>query len=61
MILDGFFDWQNLRIGISYDVNVSRFFTATSGRGALEVSITYIFRKKRITRIGKEPCPYDLM
>ncbi|MBO7446005.1 MAG: PorP/SprF family type IX secretion system membrane protein [Bacteroidales bacterium] len=61
LILDGFFDWQNLRIGISYDVNVSRFFTATSGRGALEVSITYIFRKKRITRIGKEPCPYDLM
>lgn len=61
VIADVFFDWQNLRVGISYDVNVSSFHVATHGRGALEVSISYIFRKKSVTRTGKEPCPYDVM
>lgn len=61
VIADLFFDWQNLRIGVSYDVNVSAFREATHLRGALEVSISYIYRKKTITRLGKEPCPYDLM
>lgn len=61
VIADIFFDWQNLRIGISYDVNASPFRTATHLRGGLEISISYIFRKKTITRLGKEPCPYDLM
>ncbi len=61
LIADLFFDWQNLRIGISYDVNVSPFRVATHLRGALEISISYIFRRKTVTRTGKEPCPYDLM
>ena len=61
IIADVFFDWQNLRLGISYDVNVSPFRVATHGRGALEISLSYIFRKKSVTRTGKEPCPYDVM
>ncbi len=56
-----FFDWQNLRLGVSYDFNTSQFVTATHVRGGLEISLLYIFRKKTITRLGKEPCPYDLM
>jgi len=27
----------------------------------MEIAISYIFRKRTITRIGKEPCPYDIM
>ncbi len=61
VIADVFFDWQNLRVGVAYDVNVSSFRVATHGRGALEISISYIFRKKSVTRTGKEPCPYDVM
>ena len=61
IVADLFFDWQNLRLGVSYDLNVSQFVIATHARGGLEVSLSYIFRKKTITRLGKEPCPYDLM
>lgn len=61
LIADVFFDWQNLRLGICYDMNISPFVNATHVRGAVEVSLSYIFRKKTIRKLGKEPCPYDLM
>ncbi len=61
LIANFFFDWQNLRLGVSYDLNTSPFVTATHVRGGFEITLSYIFRKKRVTRIGKEPCPYDLM
>lgn len=61
LIADFFFDWQNLRIGVCYDFNISQFIAATHIRGGFEVSLSYIFKRKTITRIGKEPCPYNLM
>ncbi|MEG2071321.1 MAG: PorP/SprF family type IX secretion system membrane protein, partial [Bacteroidales bacterium] len=61
LILMGFFDWQNLRIGLSYDINLSPFLTATKGRGGVEVSVIYMYKKKRISQLGKEPCPFDVM
>lgn len=61
IIADVFFDWQNLRLGVCYDFNISQFLAATHIRGGLEVSLSYTFRRKTITRLGKEPCPYDLM
>lgn len=61
IIADVFFDWQNLRLGVCYDFNISQFIAATHIRGGLEVSISYIFKRKTITRMGKEPCPYNLM
>lgn len=61
VILHGFFDWQDLRLGLSYDINISPFWHATTFRGALEVSVSYTFKKKTITRLGKEPCPYEMM
>ncbi|MCR4680902.1 MAG: PorP/SprF family type IX secretion system membrane protein [Bacteroidales bacterium] len=61
VIANLFFDWQSLRIGVSYDVNVSPFHVATHLRGALELSITYIFRRQNVTRTGNLPCPYDLL
>ena len=61
LIINGFISWQNLRFSIAYDVNVSPFVVATHGRGGMELAISYIFKKRTITRIGKEPCPYDIM
>lgn len=61
IIVNGFFDWKNLRLGVAYDINVSKFYVATRNRGAIEVSLTYIFRKKTITGMGKELCPYNMM
>ena len=37
------FDYQNFRVGISYDLNFSALKTASSGRGGLELSLRYIF------------------
>ena len=43
-----------LRIGASYDVNVSNLKTATSSRGGSEFSLIYIKRKSEVKGI---PCP----
>lgn len=43
-----------LRIGASYDVNVSSLKTATQGRGGSEFSLIYIKRKSEVKGI---PCP----
>ena len=61
LIVDMFFDWQRLRLCVSYDVNISSLLPATKGRGGLEISLNYTFKRKRITRLGKEPCPFDIM
>lgn len=61
LIFNGFVSWQNLRFSLAYDVNVSPFVVATHGRGGVELAISYIFKKRTITRRGKEPCPYDIM
>ena len=61
LVVDLFFDWQNLRLGACYDLNVSKFIQATQIRGGFEITLSYIFRRKTITRLGKEPCPYDIM
>ena len=34
-------EWSKMRIGVSYDVNVSSFTPATSGLGAYEISLLY--------------------
>ncbi len=61
IVLNGFVSFQNIRFSIGYDINVSSFVQATHGRGGVELSLSYIFKRKTITRIGKEPCPYDIM
>lgn len=61
VVANFFFDWQNLRLGISYDLNVSPFVIATHVKGGIEFALSYVFKRKTITRLGKEPCPYNLM
>ena len=38
-------DYENWNLGLSYDVNFSELRTASSRRGGLEISLTYIFKK----------------
>ena len=40
-------DYQNVNIGMSYDINFSRLYVASQGRGGLELSLIYIFNKPR--------------
>lgn len=54
-------EWQSIRLNLTYDVNISPFVKATEARGGFEISLIYIFRKKSITKIGREPCPFDIM
>lgn len=52
------FDYQNFRVGISYDINISSLTAASNGRGGLEISLRYIFGKAGKTLIpGKHICP----
>jgi len=37
-------EWSKMRVGVSYDVNVSGFTPATNGAGAYEISLTYFGR-----------------
>lgn len=37
-------EWTHMRVGLSYDVNVSTFTPATSGMGAYEISLVYFGR-----------------
>ncbi|OFX17220.1 MAG: hypothetical protein A2033_00940 [Bacteroidetes bacterium GWA2_31_9] len=52
------FDYQNLRFGISYDINVSSLKVASGGRGGLELSLIYNFCKPKPIRFpDSKICP----
>jgi type IX secretion system PorP/SprF family membrane protein len=49
--------WNKIRLGFSYDVNISSLRTVSNGRGGPEFSITYITRKIRSTPQRSVICP----
>lgn len=52
------FEWAKAKLGISYDVNLSGFTTATKGNGALELSLIYNgFIIRNETRTYNFACP----
>jgi len=52
------FDYQNFRIGLSYDVNISSLKVASASRGGLEISLRYIFNSYNSLKIpNKHICP----
>ncbi len=53
--------WQNVKMGISYDFNYSKFIRATRVRGGLEVSLMYVLKRASVKSVGNEPCPFLLM
>ena len=50
-------DYKNYRVGLAYDVNTSAFNVATNKRGAIEVSLLCIFKKKPAFMPKKRSCP----
>jgi len=57
-IADICFDYQNMNIGISYDINTSKLRTASNGFGGIEISLIYIFYKKHVLNIPYiKQCP----
>ena len=48
--------YNNIRVGVSYDVNISGLKPASRNRGGFEFSLAYIFKK--VNRLSyKKPCP----
>ena len=50
-------DYGSFNLGISYDVNVSAFKTASEGRGGIEISLIYIRKPTDGGRRREMPCP----
>jgi len=55
------FDYQNVNIGLSYDLNYSSLKVASRGQGGPEIALVYIFNSpKPITIPPKKTCPVFL-
>ncbi len=50
-------DYKNYRVGLAYDINTSAFNVATNKRGAIEVCILAIFKKRPTFIPKKRSCP----
>ena len=50
-------DYKNFNVGVSYDINTSRLVEATNRRGAIELSVIYIFKKEPVFIAKKRVCP----
>lgn len=50
-------DYENFRVGLSYDLTLSPFKTANNLRGGAEVSVIYIFKKTPTLIIKSKNCP----
>lgn len=53
------FEWSKMKLGVSYDINVSSFTPATGGAGAYEISLIYngCINKGGSEPSYKVPCP----
>jgi hypothetical protein len=50
-------DFGNFNLGLTYDVNVSAFKTASQGRGGMEISLIYIRKADKGASQRGIPCP----
>jgi type IX secretion system PorP/SprF family membrane protein len=50
-------EYNDLNVGISYDINTSGLKRASNGRGGLELSLIYIFRKFEQFKTRHKACP----
>ena len=50
-------DYDNWRVGLSYDLNISDLRPASNGRGGLEISVVYIMRKIQPPALKYKYCP----
>ena len=49
--------WRKIQLQISYDFNVSRLSEASHGRGGMELSLMYVYKRPQLYRPHKMPCP----
>lgn len=61
LIVSAMVQWENLHLGLSYDLNFSSLTVASKVRGGFEVSLYYILKKEKKIRNAMLPCPYDVM
>lgn len=57
MIITAGMDYKGFSIGISYDVNYSGLRSASHYQGGYEISLQYIYSKRKQKRIKEIPCP----
>lgn len=50
-------EYNDLNVGISYDINTSGLRPASNGRGGLELSLIYVFRKFEEFKTRHKSCP----
>lgn len=50
-------DYDNWKVGISYDINTSSLVPASRKRGGLELAVIYIFNKTPFKRVQHRVCP----
>ena len=50
-------DYGSFNLGMTYDVNISAFKTASQGRGGIEISLIYILKKSDGSANWSIPCP----
>ena len=50
-------DYNKLSLGISYDINYSKLYTASLYRGGLELSLQYILNNAKLRKPARIPCP----
>ncbi len=56
VIIRGAIDFNNLSVGLSYDINTSKLVNATSGDGGLEISIIYILNSLKLLNAPIKKC-----
>lgn len=52
------FDYRAITFGISYDINYSRLWKASTFRGGFEFSAIYLLHKKKKKKPSSIPCPH---
>ena len=50
-------DYGSFNLGMTYDINVSAFKTASQGRGGIEISLIYIKKPSQEDRSRQVQCP----
>lgn len=61
LIPSAFVEWNRIRLGFSYDANISSLIKASHGRGGFELNLSYIYKRVKMSRIGRETCPFNIM
>ena len=50
-------EWNHFQLLVSYDFNMSSLYTASKGRGGVELNLQYVYKKPQLIRRHKLICP----